>query len=174
MSAPFGIEIGAGLDSLQIQQDIGGNKYKVQPPKPHPGFSDYYVQHSPTYGVVWVKAISPPFEADAYGTNLRAALERNSGQLQGRYGPPRKVDVIAYDALWPDPRDWVMSMLQNERSFFHVWERTRIAPFPVDLNTVFLGVLPHSSSDSSVIVEYSSTDFDAAEREADTNLSDLL
>lgn len=174
MSAPFGIEMHAALESLSVQQELGGKKHEVLPPKPHPGFSTYYVQHSPTYGVVWIKAISPPFEADAYGTNMRAALERVSGQLQNRYGAPRKVDVLVHDALWPDSRDWVMSLLQNERSFFHVWERAKIPSLPEDLDTVFLGVLAHNTSDSSVILEYSSIHFEAAEQEADSSLSDLL
>ena len=162
-----------GLEGLEVQQNLGANKYQVLPPKPHPAFSTYFLQHSPTYGVVWIKGISPPFENDAYGTNLRVAFERVSGQLQSRYGPPRKVDILVHDGLWPEPRDWIMSLLQNERSFFHTWERAK-ASLPEDLDTVFLGILAHSSTDASLIVEYSSTSFDEAEQEADSSLSDLL
>jgi hypothetical protein len=174
VTAPFGIEIHGDLEGLAVEQELGGGKFKVIAPRPHPSFADYYLQHSATLGVVWVKGVSVPFEADSYGNNLRSALDRISGQLDVRYGSPRKVNLIAPDALWQDPRDWMMSILQNERSFFHVWEAGKGATLPDDLHTVFLGVLALSSSSGSVIVEYASTRMDAAEREADNDLSELL
>ena len=174
MSAPFGIEMHSQLDGLAVEHDLGAGSYQVAPPKPHPAFVEYYVRHSGRYGIVWVKAISPPFETDAYGSNVRAALERIWGQLESRYGKPRTIDFLHHGALFEESRDWVMSLLQHERSFFHIWEKDKVPNLPEDLQSVFLGVVAHNPSDSSVILEYASPSLDAVERETDNDLSDLL
>ena len=174
MSAPFGIELNAPLSGAEILQDIGGNKLLVAPEKKHPSFSEYYVQVSPTYGVVWVKGVGAMISNDANGYGTQDQINKLSSQLALKYGPPKKVDILQYGALWDDSRDWVMSLLQQERSFFNIWEKGKSPQLPDDLETVFLGVAAYSSSESSPIIEYASTRLKDAEKEVDADLSDLL
>ena len=174
MTAPFGIEIGQALNSELIIAEGARGKFAVRPNRPHPDFVEYFVQASPSYGVVWVKGVSSPVENDAYGRNVRTIHERISTQLQSKYGKPEKADLLAHDSIWGEDRDWVMGLLQNERHYFHLWSRAKGASIPPDLDSVFLGLLPHSGSDCSVILEYASSNLELAEAEADQNLSDLL
>ena len=174
MSAPFGIELNAPLSGAEILQDIGGNKLLVAPAKRHPLFSEYYVQVSPTYGVVWVKGVGTIIGNDANGYGTQEQISKLSSQLALKYGASKKVDILQHGALWEESRDWVMSLLQQERSFFHIWEHSKSPELPSDLETVFLGVAAYSSSESSPIIEYASTRFKDAEQEVDADLSDLL
>ncbi len=174
MTAPFGIELNAPLSGAEILQDIGGNKMVVSPAKAHPMFTEYYVQVSPTYGVVWVKGVGPIIDNDASGFGAQDRISKLSGQLALKYGAPRKVDILQHGAIWEESRDWVMSLLQQERSYFHIWEAGKSAQLPEDIETLFLGVTAYSSSESSTFVEYASSNLKEAEKEIDADLSDLL
>ena len=174
MSAPFGIKMHSPVNNYDETSSLNGGLLAITPPKPQPAFAEYIVQGSGNHGIVWVKAISPAFENDAYGTNVQAALQRVSKQLSNKYGMPEKVDFLGHEALFAEPNDWVMSLLQQERHAFHVWKKAEGANLPDDLETVFLGYLPLSTGDCSFVLEYASPHQAAADDEQDEQLSDLL
>ena len=43
-----------------------------------------------------------------------------------------------HDSIWTEDRDWMMSVLHQERSYSVVWERSG-GYIPDDLETVYLG-----------------------------------
>lgn len=174
MTAPFGIEFGSAISALDVLEDVGANKYFVTAPRPHPQFSTYIVQASPAFGIVWIKGLSPEFENDSYGNTVRAAVDRLAGQLAERYGAGDKTDFLSFDALFEEPRDWVMAVLQGERHYFHSWKRPTQGGLPDDLDSIYAGVHASSSDTANFVVEYSSVHFEAAEAELDAILSDLL
>lgn len=174
MTAPFGIEFGSSISALEVLEDLGSNKYLVTAPRPHPHFNSYIVQASPAFGIVWVKGLSSDFDNDSYGNAVRAALDRVVGQLETRYGAGQKQDVLQYEPLWGDPNEWVMAILQGERSYFYLWQKPSQTGLPDDVATIFGGVSATSSTSANFVVEYASVHLEAAEAELDSSLSDLL
>lgn len=173
MTAPFGIEFYSPAEELEILQDVGQGKFFVSAPKIHPAFERYIVQATPRLGVVWIKAISPTFESDAYGTRIRQAQGDLSAQLQKRYGPGKTTDFLMAGSIWDEARDWVQGLSANERHYFTTWEKPG-AQLPEDLSNVFLGASGSGGGDTTLAIEYSSARLDEAEAEIRDMLSDLL
>jgi hypothetical protein len=67
-----------------------------------------------------------------------------------------------------------MSLLQGERFYHCVWQRPDSQALPDDLTTIFLGASAVDSATTNLIVEYASTNMDAAEQELDSAAADLL
>lgn len=100
MSAPFGIELYSPIHGYEVVTDIGQLKYAIIAPKPHPVFTSYIVQATPTLGIVWVKGNSDFRSVDAFGNTLRTEVDRIADQLALKYGRGRKTDFILSGALW--------------------------------------------------------------------------
>lgn len=173
-SSPFGIEIGSPLSGLSILEELGQGKYMVQPPKPHPTFETFLVQASDNYGVVWIKGIGPEIPNDSYGNSVKAVVDKLQAQLEGRYGPAAKTDVIFPDALFDEPRDWAMALIEKERLYFCHWEKPDAASMPDDLKVIYLGASAVDGSTTNVVLEYASHNLDAAEMEMDDANAELL
>ena len=173
-SAPFGIAIHAPLDTSLKRADMGGAKWDVLPPNPHPAFETYYVQDAPIHGVVWVKAITPQYANDPYGTSLQNAFDRIVGQVASRYGKCNSVNTLRNGAIWDQSRDFVASLFEGDRFYWNVWDREHHSNLPEDLESVFVGVLPHGHSDASVIIEYTSVELKSADEALNNDLSNLL
>ena len=172
-SAPFGIEMGSPVSNLDVVQDLGHGKYYVNPPKLHPQFATYIVEASPTYGVVWVKGIGPELLNDSYGNSVRAAVDKVSAQLATRYGVGSKNDIAYPDGLWTEEsRDW--TVLQGERFYSYIWQRPDATGLPDDLVAIYIGAGAVDANTTNVVIEYSSINLEAAERELESGLADLL
>ncbi|GAA1915436.1 hypothetical protein [Nocardioides marmoribigeumensis] len=170
--APFGIEIFSNAALLKVEADWGRGILLVDPPRPHPAFATYLVQIDKRGEVVWVKGISREFDDDAYGYQIRSKVDEVAGQVRRRYGFGSQKDFLYADSIWDEPRDWEMSMRQNERVYSYVWDHT-CANLPDQLATVYLGA--SWLSDAMVMmIEYASPRLEAAEREQQEDLSDLL
>lgn len=172
-SAPFGIAMNSPLADLDVLEDLGEAKYIVNPARRHPRFDTYLVQATENLGVVWVKGISGTVEADAYGVQIRSLMNDVTTQLQRRYGRGEASDLLFPGALWDADREWVMSILQNERMVSHTWEPPK-ANLPVDLASIYLGILARDRDAACLVLEYASTDLEKAQEEVQESLSDLL
>jgi hypothetical protein len=174
-SAPFGIEMGSPISNISVIQDLGHGKYYVSPPKLHPNFSTYIVESSESYGIVWVKAIGPEIFNDSYGSSVQAAVDKVAAQLATRYGIGKKSDISFPDGLWTqESRDWCMALLQGERLYSYVWQRPDATGLPDDLESIYVGAGAIDANTTNLIIEYSSINLDAAERESESGLADLL
>lgn len=173
MSAPFGIEIFAPKDSLQVEGEYAGEKYAVKPPRPHPSFQDYIAQVSDNLGVVWVKALAAPAPTDAYGNSLRTAVDKIAEQVSLKYGPPEKTDVLLAGAMWDAPQYWLNALEDGQRFYSYVWKRPR-NQLEEDLESVFLGASAFGAGQGGVIIEYASTRMADHEKELEAKLADLF
>jgi len=173
MTAPFGIEFFSKVDALEVLQDVGQGKFFVTAPKPHPAFERYLVQATPRLGVVWIKAISPILENDAYGTRVRQAQDDLRTQLEKRYGAGKMTDFLMSGSIWDEPRYWTQSLSANERYYCTMWERPG-SQVPDDLKNVYMGASGYGNDQTSFSIEYASSKSDEAEEEIRDMLSDLL
>jgi len=173
-SAPFGIEMGSPVSTVTVVREMAQGKYYITPPKPHPQFETYLVQASPTYGIVWIKGITSDLLNDSYGNSALAMMDKLRAQLESRYGPGNKTDFLMPDALWTDPRDWAMGLLEGERAHHCLWQRPENRDLPDDLASIFLGIGALDNTTTNVVLEYASTSLEAAERELDNEAARLL
>lgn len=173
MTAPFGIEFYSAVADLQILKDVGQGKFFVSAPKAHPSFEQYVVQATPRLGVVWIKAIAPVLDNDAYGTRVRQAQADLRIQLEKRYGPGKTTDFLMTGSIWDEDRYWTQGLGANERHYFTTWEKPS-AQLPEDLTNVYLGANGFGNDETSFSIEYSSAKLGEAEDEIRDMLSDLL
>ena len=132
------------------------------------------MQASETYGIVWIKGIGPEIPNDSYGNAVKATVDKLQGQLEGRYGPSAKSDMLFHDALFDEPRDWAMALIEGERVYFCIWERPSAGELPDDLKNIFVGASGIDSSTTNIVLEYSSPNLEEAENEIDDANTDLL
>ena len=173
MTAPFGIEFYSPVTDLEILNEVGQGKFFVSAPKAHPSFEQYVVQATPRLGVVWIKAISPVFNNDAYGTLVRQAHGDLRVQLEKRYGVGKTSDFLMTGSIWDEDRYWTQGLSANERHYFTIWEKPS-AQLPEDLTNVFLGATGFGGDETGFSIEYSSAKIGEAEEEIRDMLSDLL
>ncbi len=171
MSEPFGIRLYSPLSELTVLNEVGGEKYFVEAPKPHPTFTRYLVQASDSLGVVWVKGLADNMSVDAFGNSLRAEVDRIADQVKIKYGVPEKTDFLLTGSIWDEPQYWMNALDDGQRYYAYSWKRPRNS-LADDLDTVYIGAAAASSSEGGVIIEFASTRLGEHEKELETKLSD--
>lgn len=83
-AAPFGVEKGDALSTLNIIKDMGDNLYIVDPPVKNENFGSYFAFVSPALGVCEISAHTPPGLKD--NNSLQEQLEKIKEQLAKIYG----------------------------------------------------------------------------------------
>ena len=173
MTAPFGVELNTLLDKSLVIADLGNGKFQISPPSPHPSFSAFYAEESRTFGVVWLKGVSSQINNDAFGSATRAFCDKLTLQLEKRYGRAKRYDLLHAGSIWNEPRDWMASVHQNQRSYMSAWKASD-AGLPDDLAVVTLLPTALNHDDALVGLEYLSSKHQEAEHEQDSDLSSLL
>lgn len=158
-AGPFGVEMGADIDNL----DVGEEGFKPSlnsVPKPHPLFREYAVWHSNETGVCRIMAISNISENDRYGDDVRSSFSRVKRALEKKYGEGEAVEYLRSGALWDEPDEWVMAIHQSERTHAYVWNDVSSDDGDA-FSLIQLWIEAVSSDTAFVILEYRSPDFDA-------------
>jgi len=174
MTSPFGIEFYSSIDKITIVNDLGQNKYIVEPISRHPLFSMYFVQTNNSGEIVWIKGVSDPIENDSFGIAIRALVDRIADQLAQKYSRGQKADFIQHGATWDDPQYWMNALDANERSYFHLWDSKNIRTLPDDLESIYVGANANDSFSSTAILEYASAKFSEAEAEGEQDMAAFL
>lgn len=174
MSSPFGIRFYSTITELQVLHDIGQYAYEVVAPGPHPLFKSYFVLSTPSLGIVWVKGITPQIENDNFGSETCATVDRIEMQLTQKYGRPKKRDLLMDGSIWTEPQDWMNGLTNRERFYSYSWKKSAIPQLPEDLDTIYIGAVPHDGLTAEVVLEYASPRLKEAEAELERQMSDLL
>jgi hypothetical protein len=174
MTSPFGIPLYSPLNSLNSLAEIQFGIHTVHPPSPHPLFSTYIVRSTPGLGVVWIKAIGPDIENDAFGHATIAVVDRVKDQVALRYGAPEKTDMLLPGSTWEEPQYWMSGLASNERIYSYTWKRPATPSLPEDLESVYVGAMPREFGVAAAIIEYASPKLQLADAEDDREMSNLL
>jgi hypothetical protein len=126
---PFGFRAGTsktdliglmGADSIEFDSD--GILSLKKAPKPHPDFVQYTLYISPSVGLVKVVGTTSFISTNAFGEAVRSKFSQLSAALEHRYGKPKDIfDFERAGGLWTEPQEWMMSLLQGERSLVNCW-----------------------------------------------------
>tara|TARA_R110001583_G_scaffold195553_2_gene376062 strand:- start:6389 stop:6895 length:507 start_codon:yes stop_codon:yes gene_type:complete len=148
--------MGAKLEDMDFDlESISPFLYRTSvPPNPHSLFEEYILKITPYHGVSWVKAIGKTIHTSAYGSELRSAFDSLLERLAGTYGKYNLFDFLLEDSIWNEPRDWMQSLLSNERRLCAFWNIESGANLSSSLAVVFLGIMPLDSDTGCLIIEY--------------------
>jgi hypothetical protein len=157
---PFGFEMGMTLTDVAAvctEEPIPGaekNVYIVKPQKSHPDFSIYTVSINETAGLYNIQAFNTNIPTSAYGTQLKAFFQSILGSLERVYGKGKVSDYLYRGSIWSEPREWMMSLIKQERILFAVWEQGSEATLPDDIETIVIGATAIREDTGSVFINY--------------------
>jgi len=166
-NGPFGLCKGLRKEDIDVQLvEVKPCFYRADTlPKKHSAFEYYYLQITPVQGLAWVKSIGNTIATNPYGHNLSSAFEEMKGKLSKIYGKPELIDMLMYDSIWNEPRDWMQAINNGERTLAARWENRKQAQLPSDLESVFLYVAAADTYSGYIAIEYAFDNFVASEQE---------
>ncbi len=162
----FGLQMGQKLEELNVKSDQGGQNYQIIPPLPHPDFENYMAVVTQKAGLCRVLGIGKTFSNDSYGSYAKSTFNSLENFLNSKYGPSKRFHFLKTKSIWNEDREWVMSILKNERVLSSYWgfERPKL---PNDLR-INLSVRALSSSESYLNIFYEFANIDACTEELKT------
>lgn len=169
VAGPFGLEMGSKIETLDVEKNESKFTFSSVP-KPHPIFKTYSGWQVTSTGLCRVIGISDPFENDSYGQNVREAFDKVKAALSEKYGIARNIESLRSDSIWNEPRDWVMSLKQSERTHAADWENAKSSSEKYSI--IQLWVVGTSMDSSLLVLEYRSSDFDECVKEIETGQND--
>lgn len=132
---PFGLEKGmskeqvitlVGKNAVEKEQldALGGSDIILKTaPKTHPGFERYLLFFSKASGLLKIIAVGHDVQTASDGSELRDQFNEIKAQLTQTYGQATKdLDFIHEGSLWDKPEDFMMGLLEKERTVTSYWE----------------------------------------------------
>lgn len=122
--APFGFEISTHPSQYEFCSPSTTKDafICVSAPKPHSSFDEYILWYVEGIGLCKTVALGKAVENDAYGERARDQADRIVRQIEKKYGPPtNKFDFLHAGSIWDEPRDWMLALSRNERTYAYAW-----------------------------------------------------
>lgn len=167
-TGPFGLWMGMSLEEIGVkaEQLKRPGWYKLESvPTPHHAFETYIVQVGPKNGLSWIKAVGRNISTSSFGSELQVAFEDMRQKLERQYGAHKKSDFLQRGSIWNEGRDWMMSVVKNERVLSAKWEGGPRSRLPNSLKSIYLGISALNSNSGYLVIEYSFLNEDAVEQE---------
>lgn len=135
--------MGATLAQLASLQPVESAKskgvYKLKRvPKPHEDFEFYMVVVSPKQGLCKVVGFGNNVSTSVYGTELRSAFNTLEAALISKYGNRKQFDQLRAGSIWDEPKDFMMGMLEKERSLVSFWDQDEGSTFTDHITAITL------------------------------------
>jgi hypothetical protein len=159
-AGPFGFEMGMTLTDIaavcteEPVPTAEKNEYMVKPQKSHPGFSVYIVSISENAGLYNIQALNTNISTSVYGTQLKTFFQSTLESLERVYGKGKVSDYLYRGSIWNEPRDWMMSLVKQERVLLAVWEKGSEVTLPDDIETIVIGATAIREDAGSVFINY--------------------
>lgn len=130
-NGPFGLDLSAGPSELPIDKEASsadkGLYILKSVPSPSSSFSTYAVVAFDGLGICEIRAVSPDFQGDDLGAQVRAAADQLAETLDSKYGKSDHTDQCGSTC---EPQFWSMAMGDGDRVYGYDW-----APKPIDAIT---------------------------------------
>lgn len=160
-AAPFGLTMGATAQALKGTPQDGALLISV--PEANAEFEMYAAMAPPGIGLCKINAIGVTHENDAYGSTTLRAYEAMKEALTARYGKPdSSYNFLKTGSIWNEPRDWVASILRNERNMITFWG-VKTPLNSNEVSAISLSVKATSSDDSYISLKYDLMNFASCE-----------
>ena len=184
-SGPFGLWMGMTL--LELSKELGDATQDYEPtiglpfvyefmlvPNPHPAFDTYLLKITPKHGLSWIAARTEGIQTSIYGAELKVAFDSWEQKVSKIYGQGQRHDVLLPDSSWNEARDWMQSLLKNERFLFTVWSSETSARLRDSLRSVGLTVRALDELHGVISLEYSFENLECVEAEISAEQDGVL
>ncbi len=127
---PFGLKMGmekaeviASVGPNSVEKDFGDVLILTTAPKPDANFAGYVVLVPPETGVAKVIGVSKDVTTNSSGELLQNKFNEFRASLETNYGKATVVlDFLMPGSTWNEPSDWMMALLNCERTLLAGWE----------------------------------------------------
>jgi hypothetical protein len=168
MPSPFGLQMGMTKDQIgEIKKEVSPYKFQLSTvTKPHPDLQTYVVTVTPNAGLCFIRALSPTLQVKPDGTELKSKFEDLKSQVEGIYGMPHVVDSLQADSTRTKPADWMMGLLQKERTLLARWSATDDnLPMKPTIRKIYVGAFAESKNSGYLAMEYYFDNYDSCQSE---------
>jgi hypothetical protein len=169
-AGPFGFDLNKQPPSIYCKAKETATYFKcTSAPKPHSMMESYIIQYTDAAGICWLKAVGFTQDVNIYGDELTSRLALIGKQISKKYGPPNEnIDELRDGSIWDEPRDYMMSMLKDERWTWQKWNLDKAAN--QGLHTIYVNPDALSRDRAYVTVEfYYSDSCESTAQEADAD-----
>jgi hypothetical protein len=165
--APFGIAMGAKKERVaNIVREVEPFLYVLSDvPKPHEAFTSYSVRIAPKAGVCFIKAFGRDVATNAQGTQLRLEFGLIRAELEAVYGKPVTVDQLQAESTLKQDKDWMNSLLRNERVLGSRWSAEDGSKMKPGIKTIDLVAAARTESEGFLVLEYTFTNIEQCQAE---------
>lgn len=156
-SGPFGLAMGQSLDELTFETEEDGvpgdARVLASVPKPMSELESYAVLAYRETGVCEIRTSSPTFESDAYGNNVRPAMDSLAKLLQSKYGKYTRVDTCSDHNCG----FFQQNLKSGSAAYFYEWSAKSGASLPADIAEVTVFALPGEYNNTYFRLDYISS-----------------
>lgn len=166
-SQVFGLNMGESVIKVQakgVNLKPEGNYVFSTPrlPKGNSLFDDYRMTIPPKSGLCKITAWISEIDDSPYGDSTKSKYNSLLGALSAKYGEPtNSFDFLRAGAIWTGSREWMMSLLQNERNLAAFWTIKDGAKLTGNLQSISLTATGVTGSVSMISVSYEFKNLDA-------------
>jgi len=164
---PFGLEMGMRPEELTNQvEEINPGRYIAKSvPNPHSAFQQYVLAFSEEQGLYEIRALSEDFSTNAYGNEVQGRFSAVKEKLAKTYGQCKLYDFLFVDSIWDEPRDWMQSLLSQERALSAHWEEKEGVTLDNGIGAIYLRGHATSATEGYISLSYCFENYDAAQAE---------
>lgn len=155
---PFGLAMGQPIAELKFAQSDQGDPTQARilasVPRPMSEIETYAVLAFPDTGICEIRAVSKTFDSDAYGHNIRPAMDSLAVALDGRYGKHQKIDRCSgYGGC----QFFQMGLKDGSKAYAYEWSKKTGAKVPESLESIALFAMPGEFNDTFFRLDYVSS-----------------
>ena len=160
---PFGLKMGEPVSELHFadgEDDPSQARLLDSVPRPMAELEKYAVLAYPDVGICEIRSISKTFDSDAYGNNIRPAIDELAKLLDAKYGPHKKMAACGgYSCQF-----FQMNLKDGSQVYAYQWSRGTGARLPADISDVSLGAMAGEFNDTYYRLDYTSSHKDECDR----------
>ena len=162
-AGPFGYNAGDEMPPT-VGTNNDGLSFGIVSPPPA-GFDSLAVYGTEKTGICMIRVVRL-IESDPTGREIKASMENAERALSNKYGEPiTRVDNLIPGALYDEPREFMMSLAQDEREYRVEWKVDK-----GDISGIGLSAHGRNASDGYYIIEYQFTNYDECMVEVNSGL----
>jgi hypothetical protein len=157
---PFGIKMGAPLESLGVSQRIGTDPiYRLESaPVPHQDFPRVSVVAFPETGVCEIIALTNDEPDNQTGEAVKIKVEQIARGLDTRYGTGLRSSRCFATISTCSPANWTLDLASDMRVHEVAWGGRRDAVAAGGFSEIRVNAFASSGSSTFVMLRYKSTD----------------
>ncbi len=157
-NGPFGLAMGQPIAELKFAQSDQSDPTQARilsfVPRPMAEIETYAVLAFPDTGICEIRTVSKTFDSDAYGHNIRPAMDSLAAALDGRYGKHTKIDRCTG---YGDCQFFQMGLKDGSKAYAYEWSKKTGSKLPASLESIALVAMPGEFNDTFFRLDYVSS-----------------